>query len=290
MFTGILNCTIEEYHNDPCEVPSLSSSIAKLLIDKSALHAHAAHPRLGGEKYESTAAQDAGTLIHRLLLGAGKDIETIDADDYRTNAAKVARDAAKAAGRIPVLARVLEEALAAALVLQKRLGEFGVALSGASEVPVAWAERVFLSDAEVQCRAMFDHVIWSGGKFYDVKKITCAHPDACARAIATYGYDLQLAAYRRAFAAIRPEFEDRVIGELIFVEMEPPYAVLPVKPDGAYRAMGEKRWQLAVERWHACTKYNRWPGYATEPVFVSPPPWALAKAVAEGMEINDQDV
>src|SRR6185503_15222345 len=109
MYTGILNCSIDEYHNDPCETPSLSASIAKLLIDKSPMHAHAAHPRFGGEKYESSAAQDAGTLIHRLLLGAGKDIETIDADDYRTNAAKAARDAAKAAGRIPVLTRVLEE-------------------------------------------------------------------------------------------------------------------------------------------------------------------------------------
>ena len=36
------------YHADPCIEPSASSGILRLLMDRTPMHAHAAHPRLGG--------------------------------------------------------------------------------------------------------------------------------------------------------------------------------------------------------------------------------------------------
>lgn len=273
----VLSVSIEEYHNDPCEEISLSASIGKLMVDRSPAHAYSAHPRLGGVRFESTKAQDAGSLIHRLLLGKGAEIVEVHADSYRTKAAQDLRDACKAQGRIPVLSETLAEAREAATALQERLASFGILLHGESEVAVEWDEPVFLADGTVKCRAMFDHVIRSEGMVFDLKKIANAHPDAVARAMVTYAYDVQEAAYRSAFTAVYPEWVGREDFLFLFLEMEPPYAVLPVRTDGQFRAMGEKRWQRAVSTWRHCRRDNFWPGYSTEPIRISPPAWAAAK-------------
>ena len=46
MQQGIYNILAEQYHADPCVTASLSSSIAKILIEQSPMHAWMAHPRL----------------------------------------------------------------------------------------------------------------------------------------------------------------------------------------------------------------------------------------------------
>ena len=65
-----------------------------------------AHPRLGGAQDDEddapsdrdSKAKELGTLVHRLVLNKGGDIVVIQADSFRTNAAKAERDLAKAAG------------------------------------------------------------------------------------------------------------------------------------------------------------------------------------------------
>src|SRR5262245_31717991 len=99
----VLNCTIEQYHADPCETPSLSHSVAHELINKSPLHSWMRHPRLGGQHKKETKEMDRGSLVHALLLGAGKPIVIIKADDWRTKASQQDRDYAREQGHIPVL-------------------------------------------------------------------------------------------------------------------------------------------------------------------------------------------
>lgn len=282
----ILKITPEQYHRDPCAVPSLSASIAKLLIDRSPRHAWAAHPRLGGAPRESTESMDSGTLIHRLLLGAGADLVVIDASDYRTNAAKAAREAARAEGKFPVLIGKLAEANENAAKLREQLRAFGIELNASSEVPIEWVEDA--GTAPVTCRAMLDHIDLERGLIWDLKTITSAHPDACARAMTVYGYDVQEAAYRSALRHLRPELSGREEFTFVFMELEPPHCVLPVRSDGQFRAMGDARWQRAVSMWKACIEADEWPGYATDTVRLSPPPWALAKALSEGFDIGDE--
>jgi hypothetical protein len=76
------------YHADPVEPgPSLSSSIAKLLVTRSPRHAWHEHPRLRKAKAleveAPSKAMDIGTAAHKLILGRGRDIVEITADDYR---------------------------------------------------------------------------------------------------------------------------------------------------------------------------------------------------------------
>lgn len=43
---GVHDLDESTYHADPCAAPSLSSSIAKVLLFKSPLHARYCHPKL----------------------------------------------------------------------------------------------------------------------------------------------------------------------------------------------------------------------------------------------------
>jgi hypothetical protein len=93
------------YHADPCPSPSLSSSIANLVINKSLLHAWRVHPRSPlFEESALGAAADRGSAAHSVLFG-GRRIEAIDAEDWRTATAREARDAARTKGSIPLLAK-----------------------------------------------------------------------------------------------------------------------------------------------------------------------------------------
>ena len=82
--------------------------MANHAINRSLLHAWRVHPRspLFAEHVVGAAAV-RGSADHALLFG-GKPIEAITVDDYRTSAAREARDAARKAGRIPLLAREIE--------------------------------------------------------------------------------------------------------------------------------------------------------------------------------------
>jgi hypothetical protein len=319
-----LDVTTAEYLADPAPGPSLSSSIAKLLLDRSPAHARLAHPRLGGASSPSTAATDLGTLIHRYVLGKGAEIEPIDADDFRTKAAREARDRARGQGRIPVLARVAGVAVAAAACIRRELGRVGIELDGESEVAILWKEQPIMTPLAAQAdvdpalfataaaitgmapywtnpgaiwaRAMLDHVIERDGMLcvYDLKSIHCAHPDDCVRSAINYGYDIQQEAYTRAAERLWPEYAGRIEFRFLFVETDPPYAVTVAKLDATMRERGRRRWAEAVDTWSRCLHTDTWPGYAQEPVTLWSPGWLLqreseaAEARGEALTIYDE--
>lgn len=287
----ILNVSFNEYHRDPLPEPSLSKSIAKLMLSPSCpRRAWAAHPRLGGYTGPRTRAQDEGTIIHMLLLGKGDDVVEIDADSYRTNAAKAARDAAEACGKIPVLAERMGEIKDAANHLREELAQGGYVFNGQSEVPFTWRERLYCSDVEVTCRGMFDHLFLSEGVAWDLKKVASAHPDECAKHIANYAGDIQHAAYLSGLVKLNPRIR-RPDFVFLFVEIEPPYCWTAVRLDGQFRALGQAKWDRAVRLWHECISRGKeaqhWPGYADGVATVSPKPWELVRAQEEGMEISE---
>lgn len=272
--TRFARFTADEYLADPCKVPALSSSIANVIDSQSPMHAWSMHPKLGGISRSPTKALDNGSLSHALLLGAGKGIKVIDAADFRTNAAKAERDAARAAGKLPVLAADYDAALATATILRQRFADVGVVLDGESEPTALWTETAS-NGAQVQCRGMMDHLKLP--VVYDLKSIRSANPDVCRRHVEDYGYAIQRAAYVNAIERIKPELAGRIDFVFVFYELEPPYAVTPVRLSGAFRALGERGWRRAVNRWEKCLRTNQWPGYADRIIDVEPSQWALTK-------------
>ena len=272
--------THDAYLADPCDSPSLSSSCAHAIVSQSPLHAWHGHPKLGnGERGESTSEMDFGTLMHALVLGGGgPNIVSVEADDWRTKAAKEARDAARAAGKLPVLARKLEPALKLADTLRGRLAAKGIKFEGQSEVTAVWRKDGVL------CRARFDHMLTVRPVIYDLKFLNCADPVAFGATAARSGYDIQRAAYVEAYETLLPAAAGRVEFIFIVVESSPPWPFSLIQADGSMRELGERRWKRGREVWARCLESGTWPSYSNDVVSVGVPEWALSQDMAAQMQ------
>lgn len=273
MRNELCRMTATEYHADPCP-PSLSSSIAHIMLRQSPAHARLHHPRLGGKPHQPSLHFDRGMLAHRLLLGAGNDIEIIEATDWRKRDVKALRSEARTANKIPVLRSQLAEAQHDADAICEEMARVGIVMRGESEVVALWASQAF-SGAAVQCRGMIDHL--DGAMIYDLKSCRSAHPEACQKHIDDYGYAIQHAAYIEAIETLRPSLAGRTKFVFVFFELEPPYAVTPIRLSGEFRELGKRRWKRAVETWERCLRTGAWPGYVTGITEIEPKPWVMAK-------------
>ncbi len=252
-----------QYHSDPHpDGPSLSSSIAKLLVSATPAHAFLAHPRLtprtASEPEDETPSQARGTLTHALVLGKGADIVEVDAKDWRTDAAKAKRDNARTDGKIPVLKSKLSEAQATATAIRSRLADLGYHLAGYSEVVVLFT----LHSADgtpIPCRMMVDHLGLGEIPTFalDLKTLESAAPDSCQRQANQYGHALQRAFYCAGLAAL---YGDRAPPfAFAFAETDPPHAVTIADADGSARELGEMQLARALNMWARCMREGHWP-------------------------------
>lgn len=277
-----IDITEDDYHADQLPAwagtgPSLSNSIAKIILDKSPAHAHARHPKLGGAPEEPRSLQtfDRGKLAHKLLLGKGAEIVVVDADAWTTKAAREVRDEARAAGKIPALRGAYDTAVQAADIVRAKLAKRGLILSGESEVQVVWHEQRI--EQPVLCRGMMDHVIIDEREdratIIDLKTTRSAAPVACSNSIVSYGYDTQRAAYTRALERLHPELAGRIDFVFIFAETAAPFAVTHGQLNDVLRQRGEERWPNAVDAWADCLRWNQWPEYVDSAVEFVEPSW-----------------
>jgi hypothetical protein len=284
---GLVAMPAARYHADPCAIPSLSSHCAATIVTKSPLHAWHEHPRLGGAKRTlTTTALRGGSLAHELLLRTAGEVDesivVIEADNFRTKAAQAERDEAIEADKLPVLAREFDKATIACGHILARFIEYGIHLSGLSEVAAFWQE-VASDGALVQCRALMDHVIVGEGLIYDLKSCRSAHPRAIQKAVESYSYHIQSTAYTRALEQIEPRLAGRVTYRWLFVELTEPYVVVPAEPAGSMRALGKACWTQALDTWAACSASGQWPAYSSGEVLrIEASPWALERAFEEG--------
>lgn len=269
------------YHQDPIgPAPSLSSSIAKVLIDQSPAHARWAHPRLnpdfdrGDEKYN--AARAKGSAAHRLLLGAGAEIAVIDYDNFLKKDAQLERDAAIAAGETPLTRIAYEEVLAMVDAARTQIEQIpdlhGLLGDGQSEVTGVWQER------DVWCRMRIDKLPTEAltepfPRFYDLKTTgLSAHPDDYQRHMFDMGYDVSAAFYTRGLQRLLPHIRQV---EMVFVaiEQEPPYGVSAMSFGGQAIEEAAMKVDLAIETWRHCIGTNRWPMYGAGISRIDPPAW-----------------
>jgi len=152
---GIYDMPMADYLADPCETPSLSSGIARRLCEASPIHGWTAHPRLNPlYRAEVDERFDIGTAAHALLLEGRAGVAIIEAPDWRTAAARDARDRARAEGKIPILSARWEDVQA--LVRATRMQLNGHAATptpftdGRPEETLVWRE------GDIWCRARLD--------------------------------------------------------------------------------------------------------------------------------------
>lgn len=272
MTARLLDITPDEYF----QLEHFSSSAAKVLLARSPFHARAEVAK------KPTKLLDRGNILHRLILGKGKDYEVVQANDWRTNAAKAARDAARAKGLVPVLAEDFERYSVAAAAITVRLADMGIVLDGASELAFEWTEQT--PHGDVLCRGMADHVWLDTGIVLDLKMIDNASPVNVERSASSLDHAVQCAAYMRALSKVDPTLVGRVRFLFGFCEPGEPCDVNVSEPEGAFRELGEQRWLRAVHTWAKCVADDYFPGYGINRI--NPPAWKMREVVDDFADID----
>lgn len=277
---GIYSLPTGTYHSDPCPEPSLSGSVAIPLVHRSPRHAWWAHPRLNdaAETQESNR-MDLGTVAHALLLGAGGEIEIIDAENYTTKAAREARDAARAAGKTPVIASAYEQAQAMADRARTFLDNAVLGWTdGKPEQCLFWRE------GDAWCRGMVDWLQSDRRTVIDYKTTgTSARPDDVERHLFDMHYHLKAAFYERGLNVLCPEAIGRRKFLFLFQETDAPYECSLVTLSEAAMTIGRKQATYAIRRWQQCMRSGVWPGYGLSWHTAAPPPWIEQRWMAREM-------
>jgi hypothetical protein len=283
---GLHRLDAEAYHADPAPAPSLSSTLARMILNRSPLHAWTAHPRLNPD-YEPKDSKtfDIGRAAHRAVLGGGGDYVAYPPEMLASNGAastkeaKAWADEQRAAGRTPLKDEEVDAVGEIADAVQRQLAAMGIRLDPARSELAAIAE----IDG-VWCRAMVDNAPADPRlPLYDLKTTTDASPEALAKTIASYGYDVQAAHYLAVWKAATGE--DRKF-RIVFVEKEAPYGVSVAE---LYRKPGDEAdWfdhadalaRDARRIWGECLSSGQWPGYPARVAVIGAPGWHTGKMEA----------
>jgi hypothetical protein len=260
-----------DYHRDCVAGGSLSSTGARTLVTRTP--AHFAYQRKHGRP--DTAAFDLGHAAHNELLGRGMPVVEIDADSWRTKAAKEAASDARADGKTPLLTEQYQQvrAMVAAIRADPVAGKL-FARPGRSELTVVARD----PESGVMCRARLDWLpdVADGRPIvaYDLKTTDDASPAGMAKTMARFGYHQQGPFYTdcltQALSLVVP-----VSFLLVGVEKEPPHLVGFGEPDEQAIAWGRRLNRKARDIYRRCTESGIWPGHDPRPVPLSLPGYQL---------------
>jgi hypothetical protein len=304
----VLECTPDSYH----DLPGFSPSLAKIVIRQSVRHAKDVADQRAeriAEHEESSDDEtpeakqgrlDKGSIYHSLVLKEGKSLVIVPSailsknGTYGTDAAKAVRDAARAAGKVPIKEHEIEAYQHVADVMRSRIAEAGHQLDGRSELAIGWWERT--PHGPVECRTMLDHVVtWSGEELdterptmaciFELKPVPDATPAKCERTAENLGYGIAAAANVRALNALYPSLAGRIEFRFLWCEYKRPFEIWDPARDGVFTDLGEKRWLRAVYAWSEGLAAGRWPGHRTPGNVVISAPMYAAKA--EGYRPED---
>lgn len=285
---GVYEIEHENYHRDPIAVPSLSCSIARMLVRRSPRHAWQAHARFGAVGMTPSKVMDDGSAIHALMSGQSHLIQVITTTygpktknhaliglpvrDYKSDAAQEERDEIRGMGRIPILAHRLPELRRcySAAVEQLKIADDGaVFLSpGRSEIMAVSQED------DVWLRVLVDRLPDDQTLAPGDLKCTqlSAAPGGWERRLQTE-YAFQDAFYRRVLAKaegiIRPPMRFGAI------ELDEPHGTVIMAAAPALAAVAESEVERAIQRWRHCTKTGLWPLYPPHTAWVEPTKWQL---------------
>ena len=279
MSNALVSMTMAEY----LALYALSSGVAHTILSASPLHARFA------QQNERTASSemDIGTFAHAMLLEGGTSaLVVVEADDWRTKAAKEQRDAARAEGKLPILAHKLSAVEAMVKAAQHYINTSditGLWKDGKPEQTLIWTET---HDAgEVPCKARFD---WLGERYALHYKTTQAsvNPRAFSRLVANSGYDFALMFYLRGLNTVLPDNEAQHF--ILAQEQVAPYACKLFDLTSARADVAERQVERAIGVWARCQASGNWPAYDGSVHSIDLTAWELAQA--EEDILTDQEL
>lgn len=288
---GIYEVDHETYHSDPVVVPSLSCSIARILVRQTPAHAYQAHPRFGSVGITPSQVMDDGSAVHAMLSGQAHLIETLatiygpktknkdligkPVRDYKTDAAQEERDEIRGMGKIPVLKHRSIELIRCfhAAMRQLKDAEDGECFlsPGRSEVMAVSQED------DIWLRVLVDRL--PDDRRLGPGDLKCtelsAAPGGWERRLQTE-YAFQDAFYRRVLR--RVEGFDRPSMRFGVVELEPPHGTVIMAAAPSLQVIAEAEVERAIQRWRRCMKTGGWPCYSPHTAWVDAKPWHVTEA------------
>ena len=262
---GIHQISADKYHADPCDTPSLSSGIAKLLLERPPHWAFAAHPKLNPDYQPAPpkAAFDIGSAAHAMLLEGGKGIQVCGFDNWLTKDAKAQRDEARANGLTPILSADHDRVQQMALVATTMLADYGIDVSNTQN------ECSMIAEVDgTLCRIRAD--IFMPPRIIDYKT-TGINLDNFAKQAAKFGYDLQAAMYLR----VAEELGYPCDWLFLVQETTAPYPVQIFKPTLEFLEVGKRKFAQALSIWQECMLLGEWAGYPKDIQMLDAMPWDL---------------
>lgn len=248
--------------------PYLTPSLARALLAKSPAHARLGCPYF--PEYtprQPTVAMIEGTIVDEMLIGDHDRVVVVDAQDWRTRAAREQRDEATAAGKIPVLTQTADRCAMLAALLRRELERNEVDLASA-----ALRRRLFWRSENVECSGepdIVDHMC-DPPMVIDIKTTTiCPTVDNWTRHVAGMGYDIQAAAYCEAVGGGRFAW--------LVIETAPPYSVVMHVASGALLRVGQRQWDDAKQLWSQCLAGGDFPG--PDDGIIDPAPWQTSDEI-----------
>lgn len=293
---GIHEMPMPVYLADPCPVPSLSSSIAGLLLGMSPLHAWCAHPRLNPKhKPRERNDFDLGTCAHALLLeGDESKLAVFDPVDFTgprggvpkgwtNDAIRAARDLARSEGKTPILkkdAEAVREMVAVAKHYIAGSEIAGIFDDGAAELTMIWRE------GPTWLRARPDWLSGDQGIMLHYKTTArSAEPGSFGRAaFMSMGYDMTAMFYERGLYAM-PGERDAPTSVFLVQEVEPPYACSLLGLDHEMQDLAARKVERAIALWENCMRTGHWPAYPNRICYLETKPWHVAEF--EEKELTD---
>ena len=285
---GVHDIPLTDYINDPAPEPSLNASIAHTLLTQTPAHARMAHPRLSPQQdQEESSRLDLGTIAHGLLLeGDDSRVVVIEADDWRTKAAKDERDAARLEGKLPILVKDFDIVSNMVEIAQTTIGQSEVATDFSAAIP---EQTLIWQEADIWLRCRPDKATPDWRVVFDYK--TCAgtaHPAVWAKtSMVRYGYDLQAAINMRGVKALGLAKKTTLV--FLVQEMEPPYALSIVSLAPSWITLTDDKLRVAMSLWKGCTRKNEWPGYPARVAYVDAPAYAQGEWDACLPDIDAED-
>lgn len=248
----------KEYHAHP----ALGSTSLKTLATKTP-----AHYRWQADHPVHKDVFDLGTVAHSLILeGDTTGVVVIDEEDKRGKKWTDPANAAREAGKIPVLAKewVDIKGMRDSVMAHSVAGPLFTGHS--AESSVFWEE----DGLALKCRPD----AWQPGMLIDLKTTRDADPNAFGAIAADFGYHQSAGHYIDGVKALTDE---QLPFKFVLVEKTAPYFVSVVELDPYAVDLGRQLNDRAKRIYRECTETGRWPGYInSEPVNL--PMWAIYKA------------
>lgn len=270
---GIYDITSEQYHADPCPEPSLSASIANIIVNKTPKHAWIASRRLN-QNYtdQSSYSFDFGKAVHSILLEPGKGlIEVVDAEDWRSKSARDKKETLQAEGKIPVISKQYMQIISMVDIAKEFISSTKIGIDffdGMKETTLIAYDGCWL-------RGRLDCISQDRKIIFDYKTVINANPDEFINyTVFKYGYDIQAAMYLELNKLIG--FKEKASYFWIIQEKEEPYFCSLIEASESVIACGKRKLQMAKQKWIECLRTNKWPDYGTEPFYLDAPSWEMA--------------